>query len=88
MRKVSTLVLLALMASPAFFASSTASTAAIPEEPEYVKVCYYGVTLTVSPKIAKRYVKIGATYGACGEQQGECPPGCTPIGDGLCRCPL
>lgn len=95
MRKLSTLFLLALLLSPAFFAPSTASTA-IPVEPELVTVCYYGVTLTVSPKIAKRYIKIGATMGACGETEPEpCPLGtvrieitpgnfiCFPIGIGF-----
>ena len=54
MRKLSTLVLLAMLVSPAFFASSATSSVAIPVEPELVTVCYYGVTLTVSPKIATR----------------------------------
>ncbi len=31
-----------------------------------VTICYYGVTQTVKPKIATRYLKIGATVGACG----------------------
>lgn len=48
-----------------------------------VSICYYGVTLCVSPKIAKNYLKLGATLGACGsnssarigveEQGGEAP---------------
>ena len=31
-----------------------------------VTVCYYGVTQCVSEKIAQRYLKLGATLGACG----------------------
>jgi hypothetical protein len=32
-----------------------------------VTICYYGVTLTVAQKVAKRYLKLGATKGACEE---------------------
>ncbi|GHB63842.1 hypothetical protein [Persicitalea jodogahamensis] len=32
-----------------------------------VTICYYGVTMKVSQKIANRYYKIGAEPGACGE---------------------
>ncbi|WP_373512788.1 beta strand repeat-containing protein, partial [Persicitalea sp.] len=31
-----------------------------------VTICYYGVTQCVSEKIAKRYLKLGATIGGCG----------------------
>ncbi len=31
-----------------------------------VTICYYGVTQCVSEKIAKRYLKLGATLGGCG----------------------
>ncbi len=31
-----------------------------------VEICYYGVTQCVSEKIAKRYLKLGATVGGCG----------------------
>ncbi len=31
-----------------------------------VTICYYGVTQCVSEKIAQRYLKLGATLGACG----------------------
>ena len=31
-----------------------------------VQICYYGVTQCVSEKIADRYLKLGATIGACG----------------------
>ncbi len=33
---------------------------------KYVTICYYGVTQCVREKIAKRYLKIGATLGSCG----------------------
>lgn len=36
-----------------------------------VTICYYGVTLTVSQKVAKRYIKLGATPGPCGK---DCNP--------------
>ena len=77
MRKLSILLLLALLASPAFSAPSATSTSRELEEPELMTICYYGVTMTVTPKIAKRYIKLGATAGACGEEPDpeECPPG-------------
>ncbi|GHB58151.1 T9SS type A sorting domain-containing protein [Persicitalea jodogahamensis] len=31
-----------------------------------VTICYYGVTQCVSEKVAERYLKLGATLGACG----------------------
>nr|WP_189563179.1 Ig-like domain-containing protein [Persicitalea jodogahamensis] len=33
---------------------------------KYYTICYYGVTQCVSEKIAERYLKLGATMGACG----------------------
>lgn len=39
------------------------------EEPGMEVICYYGVTMTVTTKIAKRYVKLGAEYGPCGQQE-------------------
>ena len=39
-----------------------------PGEEKPVTICYYGVTLKVSEKIAKRYFKLGATEGACGQE--------------------
>lgn len=44
----------------------------VAQEEKPVTICYYGVTLKVSEKVAKRYVKMGATYGACGEQEVPC----------------
>jgi len=38
----------------------------VPPEDGPVTICYYGVTLTVSQKVAKRYLKLGATKGPCG----------------------
>ncbi len=86
MRKLSTLVLLAFMAAPAFCfaANGPADTApetnviwiAVGNTPmaveavpamEMVTICYFGVTITVREKIAKRYLRIGARCGACGE---------------------
>ena len=54
--------------------ASMSSQSGIPEPDKdgMETICYYGVTLKVSEKIAKRYVKLGATYGACGEQQNPC----------------
>ena len=108
MRKFNTLVLLALLATPAFCLpasqgpdkASTApeshviwialgnqpvAVAAVPEE--LVTICYYGVTMRVREKIARRYLRIGATEGACGEEQEECGPGCFPV-EGGCICNL
>ncbi|GHB57833.1 SBBP repeat-containing protein [Persicitalea jodogahamensis] len=36
-----------------------------------VTICYYGVTQCVSEKIAKRYLKLGATIGGCGSSAGR-----------------
>lgn len=92
MRKLSTLVLLALLASPAFSLSSNTTISTIPKtdgvlwialgtmpvavsvssaivEDDMVTICYYGVTLTVSEKIAKRYLKIGARCGSCDRRE-------------------
>ena len=70
MRKLSTLVLLALLAVPLMNATSAAP-GPEPTGPELVTICYYGVTMKVAPKIAARYINIGATYNACGEQGGQ-----------------
>ena len=35
-----------------------------------VEICYYGVTQCVSQKIAKRYLRLGATLGNCGSGAG------------------
>lgn len=35
------------------------------EDTDLVPICYYGVQMTVTFKVAKRYVKLGATYGPC-----------------------
>ena len=43
-----------------------------PDKDGMETICYYGVTLKVSEKIAKRYIRLGATYGACGEQEVPC----------------
>ena len=43
------------------------STQCFPED-DLVPICYYGVTQMVSPKIAKRYEKLGATRGVCGSE--------------------
>ena len=50
-----------------------------PEPEKEVTICYYGVTMKVSQKIAKRYFKLGATEGPCGGVQGE-PGGGGPVG--------
>ena len=54
--------------------ASMSSQSGIPEPDKdgMETICYYGVTMTVSQKIAKRYVKIGAEYGACGQQESPC----------------
>ncbi len=43
------------------------TTQCFPED-EMIPICYFGVTQVVSQKIAKRYIKIGATLGACGQE--------------------
>jgi hypothetical protein len=68
MRKKLTSVLLL---SALVLGASMGVQSGVPEEGP-VTICYYGVTLTVSQKVAKRYVKMGATYGACGEQEVPC----------------
>lgn len=40
----------------------------VPEKDGLETICYYGVTMQVSQKIAKRYYKLGATPGVCGEE--------------------
>lgn len=61
MRKLTTLLSLAILMAVVSFSTPAPAVAA----PELVTICYYGVTMEVTPKIAARYVKIGATYGAC-----------------------
>ena len=73
MRKLSKIVLLALLAAPLVPASAQKI---IPIEDSGMKtICYYGVTLKVTNKIAERYMKLGATMGACGEKPSPCGPG-------------
>jgi hypothetical protein len=73
MRKLKTTLLLAAMAFAAIStASVTTSQADAAPKSNLVTICYYGVTMQVSQKIATRYVKIGAKYGACGEQENPC----------------
>lgn len=50
-------------------------TETVQSAPELVTICYYGVTMKVSQKIAKRYFKLGATEGSCQEQ--EIPEECS-----------
>ena len=89
MRKVTKFISLACLA--VLFASASASaqsgTIAGPgkEESSTVTICYYGVTMQVSQKIAKRYMKLGATMGACGQSEPqECLFPFIPDGQGGC----
>ena len=102
MRKLNTLVLLALLAAPALSlaangpagAESDVIWIAVGNQPvavevapaeDMVTICYYGVTMTVREKIARRYLRIGATCGACDEQEGPGVPSVAPdqvCGDG------
>ena len=72
-RKLTSMLLMATLV----LGASISSQSGIPEpEPTTMTICYYGVTMTVSTKIAKRYFKLGATMGACGEviePCGDCP---------------
>ena len=70
----------ALLMSALMLGVSMSSQSGVPEPDKDgpVTICYYGVTMKVSQKIAKRYYKIGATPGGCGEQEpttceGDCP---------------
>jgi hypothetical protein len=69
MRKKLTSVLLL---SALVLGASMGVQSGVPEKDGMETICYYGVTLKVSEKIAKRYVKLGATYGACEEQEVPC----------------
>ena len=62
MKKIASLLMIA--------AIMAMGSATVQSAPEYTTICYFGVTMKVSEKIAKRYYKIGATPGACGEQEG------------------
>ena len=96
MRKLSILVLLAFLATPAFCLptgygptnapatdviwiavgnQAVAVAAAQVPNTGMVTICYYGVTMTVRERIAARYLRIGATCGACIEQGPQGPPG-------------
>lgn len=77
MRKKLTSVL--LLSALALGASMGVQSEPVPVKDGPVTICYYGVTLTVSQKIAKRYYKLGATEGPCGGVQGE-PGEQGPIG--------
>ena len=67
-RKLTSMLLMATLVLGAPMSSQSG----IPEpEPETMTLCYYGVQLTVTPKIAKRYFKLGATEGPCGGVQGQ-----------------
>ncbi len=80
-RKITKLVLLALLAAPLVQASAAGPGPG--EESGMTTICYYGVTMKVSQKIAKRYLKLGATMGGCGEKQPEeCPLGTFPSKEG------
>lgn len=46
--------------------SAIGSEARVFAQNDLVTICYFGVTQTVREKIARRYVRLGATYGACG----------------------
>lgn len=76
MRKIFKLIPVICLAVSLFSNAASAQTRGIviwpgDEEPKTMTICYYGVTMEVSPKIAKRYMKIGATMGACGEKEPE-----------------
>lgn len=64
MRKISILILVALMAASS--AQASAPTSGRGGDDGMMTICYYGVTLKVSQKIAQRYMKLGATPGGCG----------------------
>lgn len=61
MKKLTMLFACAILLAAVSFSTPAPAKAS----PELVTICYYGVTMQVTPKIAARYVKIGATYGAC-----------------------
>lgn len=61
MKKLTSLFALAILMATVSISTPAPAVAQV----ETVTVCYYGMTLNVSPKVAARYVKIGATYGAC-----------------------
>ena len=69
MRKKMTYGLLASMMMVGVMSSTGSAGVVEPEEDGMKTICYYGVTMTVPAKIAKRYLKIGATMGACGEER-------------------
>ena len=55
-----------------------------------VTICYYGVTMMVSEKIAKRYLRIGARCGSCDMEEEEWAPllyQSTSAGSGVCDKP-
>ncbi len=63
-KKIASLLMMA-----GILAMGSASVQSEPEpEKGPVTICYYGVTMKVSQKIANRYYKIGAVPGACGEE--------------------
>ena len=92
MRKIFKLISMVCLAislfSAAVSAQDTETEPNLPgkDEPGMMTICYYGVTMKVSQKVAKRYMKLGATMGACGEEPTDCPLGYyrEPIEGGGC----